>query len=62
MKIPKVKRDTWKELYQAAVKFQSLAPWGLLEDNEVFGVKDPVTGEVGYCCILNVRSVHVSWK
>lgn len=52
MKVPKVSLDIWRELYEAAHKFQSLAPWDLLEDNEIFGVKDPVTGEIGYCCVL----------
>lgn len=52
MKVPKVTVDAWKELYQAAVNFQSLQPWDLLEDSEIFGVKDPLTGEIGYCCVL----------
>lgn len=52
MKIPSVSRDVWKNLYQAAIAFHSLQPWELLDDDQVFGVKDPISGQIGYCCIL----------
>jgi hypothetical protein len=41
-----------KALYKAADAFRRLAPWEWMEDSDVFGVQDPVTGKVGYCCIL----------
>ena len=52
MKIPEVRLEIGKELYDAAIRFKEAAPWELLGDDEVFAVKDPVTGETGYCSIL----------
>jgi len=52
MKVPPVDIQTWKNLYQAAAAFYALQPWELFEDGEIFGVKDPVSGEIGYCCVL----------
>ena len=52
MIIPKVRLEIWKELYDAAIRFKEAAPWELLGDDEVFAVKDPGTGEIGYCTIL----------
>ena len=39
----------WKELYTEAVEFKEIAPWNWMWDTDIFGVKDPVTGEIGYC-------------
>jgi len=44
--------DPWGALYAAAVEFRELAPWRWLVDEQVFGVEDPATGEVGWCCTL----------
>ena len=52
MKVPPVDIQTWKNLYQAAAAFYALQPWELFEDGEIFGVKYPVSGEIGYCCVL----------
>jgi hypothetical protein len=52
MIIPKVRLEIWKGLYEAATRFKEAAPWELLGDDEVFAVKDPVTGEIGYCTVL----------
>jgi hypothetical protein len=52
MIIPKVRLEIWKELYETAIRFKEAAPWELLGDDEVFAVKDPGTGEIGYCTVL----------
>ncbi|MDA8242311.1 MAG: hypothetical protein M0Z67_18325 [Nitrospiraceae bacterium] len=41
-----------KTLYRAASEFRKLAPWEWMDDSDVFGVQDPRTAEIGYCCIL----------
>lgn len=52
MKVPKVSLDAWGPLYDAALALRNLAPWRFLYDDQLFGVKDPATGQTGYCCVL----------
>lgn len=41
-----------KALYRAASAFRKAAPWEWMDDDELIGVQDPVTGKTGYCCVL----------
>jgi hypothetical protein len=45
-------RGIWGELYSEAVRFLSLAPWHRLGDEHLFGVRDPASGEIGWCCVM----------
>lgn len=51
-KIPEVALETWKDLYAAAVRFADRRLWDRLNDSSIFGVRDPVRGEMGYACVL----------
>lgn len=42
----------WQELYEAAIEFRKLEPWQWMHETDVFGVQNPKTGEIGYCCIM----------
>ena len=44
--------DEWRELYVAADEFRRLEPWTWMSDADLFGVQDPGSREVGYCCVL----------
>ena len=44
--------EEWRALYQWAGEFKTLAPWQWMDDTQLFGVRDPASGEVGYCCVL----------
>lgn len=48
----------WKALYEAALEFKELAPWNWMHDTDFFGVKDPVSGEIGYCCIMGAAGEY----
>ncbi|MCD4844482.1 MAG: hypothetical protein K8R25_08350 [Methanosarcinales archaeon] len=48
----------WKNLYKVAIGFKKLAPWNWMCDSDIFGVKDPVSGEIGYCCIMGAIGEH----
>lgn len=42
----------WYALYEAAAKFKKLGCWEWMDDDDLFGVQNPETGEFGYCCIM----------
>jgi len=42
----------WRALYTAAECLFALSPWEWMGDNDVFAVKNPATGEVGYCVMM----------
>ena len=48
----------WRALYEAAGRFHKAAPWMWMEDEDVFGVQDPETGVVGYCCVMGALGEH----
>ena len=41
-----------KALYEQALRFKQLACWTWMTEENIFGVQDPKTGEIGYCCII----------
>lgn len=42
----------WIDLFDKAKELNKLKPWALLEDNQIFVVIDPVSGENLYCSVL----------
>jgi len=48
-------RTDWKELLNTALEFRDLEPWYWMGDEEVFGVENPETGEIGYCVVMGGR-------
>ncbi len=50
--------ELWRRLYAVTNKFFDLAPWQWMSDADIFGVRDPKTGVVNYCCIMGQAGEH----
>lgn len=48
----------WHEFYQTATRFRDLKPWIWCADSDLFGVQNPETGEIGWCCIMGQAGEH----
>jgi hypothetical protein len=44
--------EEWNTLYRAAIDFWQIKPWDWVDDTDLFGVKNPEDGEIGFCCIV----------
>lgn len=45
-------KSEWAKLHNAANEFNRVSPWAWMENEELFAVVDPQTGETGFCSIL----------
>lgn len=42
----------WRDLYNAAIKFQEIECWKWMYDTDIFGIQNSVNREIGYCCVV----------
>ena len=50
--IEKVSSEKWSKIYKLAQDFNKLKCWEWMLDSDIFGVKNPTDGKIGYCCIM----------
>ncbi len=45
------------DVYEAAAQFRDAQPWKWMEDRDIFAVQSPVSGKIGYCCIMGNANI-----
>ncbi|MBC8447934.1 MAG: hypothetical protein H8D78_09305 [Chloroflexi bacterium] len=53
-------RDEWRKLYAAAAAFKEAAPWEWLSEEDLFGVRNPESGQIGYGSIMGALGEHLA--
>jgi hypothetical protein len=51
-------REQWQQLYTLADRIKTLAPWNDLFEDDIFGVRDPVTGEDYFISVMGQGGDH----
>lgn len=52
--------EEWRRLYQVMDQVKALAPWQWMVEDQVFGVQDPESGELGFVSVMGVLGEHVA--
>ena len=50
--------EEWRELFRLAEKIKEMAPWNLMGETDVFGLKNPETGELGFISVMGMEGLH----
>ena len=56
----KITIEEWNRLYIAAQKFKDSKCYKWMFNNDIFGVQNPYTGEIGYCSIMGNVGNHIA--
>jgi hypothetical protein len=49
-----------KHLYELSSELKALAPWRWMEEDDLFGVQNPETGEVGFVSVMGQLAEHTA--
>lgn len=60
MELPSPSREEWQRLYEGAMALKQEAPWEWMYEDEVFGVRNPETGQIGYGSVMGNRGEHLA--
>jgi hypothetical protein len=52
--------DEFRTLYEAALAFKELAPWEWMLEDEIFGIRNPETGQIGYASVMGNLGEHLA--
>jgi len=57
-----MKPDTleWRRLLESAVRIKQLAPWQWLQEDEIFGIAHPDSGQIGFISVMGALGEHLA--
>ncbi|MFZ7112265.1 MAG: DUF7309 domain-containing protein [Desulfatiglandales bacterium] len=58
MKFEEPDQSHWKVLFEGASRLKKLAPWEWMNERDIFGVKNPDGGEIGFVSIMGAGGEH----
>ncbi len=50
----------WRKLYGVALQVKELAPWEWMMEDDLFGVQNPETGELGFVSVMGALGEHLA--
>ena len=50
--------ETWQRLYELAKAIKTLAPWGWMQEDDLFGVEHPDRDEIGFVSVMGMLGEH----
>ncbi len=60
MKHTQTQQGEWARLVESAVRIKQLAPWEWMNEDDVFGIANPETGEIGIISVMGALGQHVA--
>jgi hypothetical protein len=48
----------WQGLYKSALRIKEISPWEWMTETDVFGVRSPETGELGFVSVMGMLGEH----
>ncbi len=52
--------NNWSKLYKLADRIMALQPWRYMYEDEISGVRDPITGTIGFISVMGTLGEHYS--
>lgn len=60
MKEKKPTLNEWRRLYDLMEEVKEVAPWEYMEEDDVFGVQNPETSQIGFISVMGSLGEHLS--
>jgi hypothetical protein len=49
--------EKWRDLFRLAEKIREIAPWNLMDETDVFGIRNPETEELGFVSVMGMQGM-----
>ena len=60
MELPSPTIEEYRRLYEAANAFKQEAPWTWMTEDQLFAIRNPETGQIGYASVMGMLGEHLA--